>query len=213
MSQIDDLIAKFCPDGVRSYPLWKLTIWDKKFNAVERHKQSETRRYKYFLAGEIKGLSVESGGTVKLLSTGAEDYGWTTPEIAGDAVSDAEIVAIPWGGTPSVQYYKGLFLTTDNRIAIVKDSQFLSTRYLYYSLLIRIKVITSFYRGAGIQHPNMAKVLDLKIPVPPLEVQSEIVKILDAFTELEAELVAELEARRQQYAFYRNKLLSFEEIP
>ena len=49
------------------------------------------------------------------------------------------------------------------------------------------------------------------IPVPPLEVQREIVRILDAFTELVAELVAELEARRVQYQRYRAKLLAFEE--
>ena len=55
----------------------------------------------------------------------------------------------------------------------------------------------------------MAKVLDFKIPVPPLEVQAEIVKILDTFTQLEAELEAELEARRKQYEFYRNQLLTF----
>lgn len=51
----------------------------------------------------------------------------------------------------------------------------------------------------------MAKVLDLQIPLPPLEVQREIVRILDTFTELTAELTA----RKQQYAYYRNKLLTF----
>ena len=46
-------------------------------------------------------------------------------------------------------------------------------------------------------------------PIPPLPVQEEIVRILDKFTELEAELAAELEARKQQYEYYRNSLLSF----
>ena len=50
-----------------------------------------------------------------------------------------------------------------------------------------------------------------KIPVPPLPVQEEIVKVLDAFTALEAELEAELEARKRQYEYYRNKLLTFDE--
>ena len=48
------------------------------------------------------------------------------------------------------------------------------------------------------------------IPIPPIEIQEEIVKILDSFTSLEAELEAELEARNAQYDFYRNQLLSFE---
>ena len=48
-------------------------------------------------------------------------------------------------------------------------------------------------------------VLKYEIPVPPLEVQSEIVQILDNF----AELTAELEKRKKQYAYYRDKLLAF----
>ena len=49
------------------------------------------------------------------------------------------------------------------------------------------------------------------IPIPPLKVQEEIVRILDTFTELIAELIAELTARKKQYTYYRDKLLSFEE--
>lgn len=52
----------------------------------------------------------------------------------------------------------------------------------------------------------------IKIPVPPLEVQDEIVRILDSFTKLEAELEAELEARRKQYEYYRDSLLNFENL-
>jgi len=49
----------------------------------------------------------------------------------------------------------------------------------------------------------------LEIPIPPLHIQSEIVRILDNFTELTAELTAELHARKKQYQFYRDLLLSF----
>ena len=56
---------------------------------------------------------------------------------------------------------------------------------------------------------NLAKIL---IPVPPLAVQCEIVKILDQFTTLEAELEAELEVRRTQYEYYRNQLLSYDAL-
>ncbi|MEF2588270.1 MAG: restriction endonuclease subunit S [Butyrivibrio sp.] len=51
---------------------------------------------------------------------------------------------------------------------------------------------------------------DVRLPVPPLEVQREIVNILDSFTLLTAELTAELTARKKQYEFYRDKLLSFD---
>jgi type I restriction enzyme S subunit len=51
----------------------------------------------------------------------------------------------------------------------------------------------------------------LKIPIPPLPVQEEIVRILDKFTELEALLSSELAARKKQYEYYRDKLLAFKE--
>jgi type I restriction enzyme S subunit len=54
----------------------------------------------------------------------------------------------------------------------------------------------------------MANVLDLRIPLPPFQIQEVIVSILDKFTELDTELEAELEARRKQYAQYRRRLLS-----
>ena len=71
------------------------------------------------------------------------------------------------------------------------------------------QIIDSFYRGSGIKHPDMAKVLDMQIPVPPLPIQNEIVKLLDNFTELTAELTAELQLRKKQYNFYRENLLKF----
>ena len=51
-----------------------------------------------------------------------------------------------------------------------------------------------------------------KIPIPPLTIQKEIVKILDNFTRLEAELEAELEARKKQYEHYREELLTFKPL-
>ena len=68
-----------------------------------------------------------------------------------------------------MQYYKGKFLTADNRLAISLDTNYLDTKYLYYVMLNRTKEIQTWYRGSGIQHPNMAKILDMKIPVPPLK--------------------------------------------
>ena len=53
---------------------------------------------------------------------------------------------------------------------------------------------------------------ELLIPVPPQPVQEEIVRILDKFTALEAELEAELEARRKQYEYYRDRLLTFKPL-
>jgi type I restriction enzyme S subunit len=55
------------------------------------------------------------------------------------------------------------------------------------------------------------KLAEFQIPIPPLAIQSEIVRILDNFTELTAELTAELTVRKKQYNYYRDRLLSFED--
>ena len=209
MSRIDDLLAKYCPSGVKYYQLWELTIWDKKFNGVDKFMQPQVIKYPYLLADDLFSLR-QSEGNVFLLSTGSQS-GWTNEELAGDNMCEGEIVAIPWGGTPNVKYYNGKFVTGDNRIATSNDKKLLSNKYLYYWLQNNIKLLNTFYRGAGIQHPNMKSVLTMKIPVPPLPVQQEIVRILDSFSELEKELEKELETREKQYEYYRNQLLSFGE--
>ena len=53
---------------------------------------------------------------------------------------------------------------------------------------------------------------DFKIPIPPLSVQQDTVRILDTFTELAKELSNEIEARQKQYEYYLNKLLDFKEV-
>ncbi|WP_254534388.1 restriction endonuclease subunit S [Sphingobacterium sp. LZ4M12] len=208
MSKIDELIAQYCPDGVEYKTVWEVTAWDKKFNSVDNYKQPKVRKYKYYLANELKPMIV-SNGTIKILTTNVSDLFTSEVFAEGNAIED-EIIAIPWGGNAVVQYYNGKFITSDNRIAVVNENSGLLTKFLYYIFLKNIDLIASFYRGSGIKHPNMSKILDMKVPIPPLPVQEEIVSILDKFTALQAELEAELEARTHQYEYYRNELLSFE---
>ncbi|HIH0942328.1 TPA: restriction endonuclease subunit S [Vibrio cholerae] len=196
--------------------LWEVTVWDKKFNAVDRHKQKKINKHHYFLAKEINELVVPNG-TVKLLTTNASNK-YTSEELAGDKIKSGEIIAIPWGGDAIVQYYKGKYLTSDNRIATSSDPELLSNKYLYYFLLNNLNELSSYYRGSGIKHPSMYDVLEMKIPIPcpnnpekSLAIQAEIVCILDAFTAMTAELTAELNMRKKQYNYYRDQLLSFEE--
>ena len=204
MNRIEKLINELCPNGVETFQLWELTIWDKKFNGVEKYKQNKINSYKYFLSSEFNQVEDETGD-VYYISTGISNKKrYTTEEKAGDYLSEGEVVCIPWGGTPNVKYYKGKFVTGDNRICTSICLDKLSNKYLYYVLSNRIEEITSYYRGAGIQHPSMKSILDMKILVPPLEVQCEIVHILDNFTLLTAELTAELIARKKQFEYYRN---------
>ena len=204
MSKLSEMIATLCPNGVEHRPLWSVTIWDKKFNAVERSKQPKIIKYNYFLANDLKPLIVE-GGNVKLLTTSISNM-FTSEEIAGDKLSEGEVVTIPWGGNPNVQYYKGKFLTADNRIATSSDCKVLDNKYLFYFMQSKRDLIGSYYRGSGIKHPDMAKVLDMMIPLPPLPIQREIVQTLDNFANLTAELTAELAKRKKQYEHYRDIL-------
>jgi len=89
------------------------------------------------------------------------------------------------------------------------------TKYLFASTSVRAQIRRC---ASGVTRFNLSKkrLEGVRVPVPPLEVQREIVRILDQFTtleaELETELKAELEARRTQYEHYRNHLLSYDSL-
>lgn len=184
--------------------LWEVTMWDKKFNGVDKHMQPKTINYPYVLANHFKEIETEKGN-VRLLSTG--DYiGWTTEKLAGMNLCEGEIVAIPWGGYANIKYYKGKFVTADNRIATTSNEEQLITKYLYYYFCENQDAINNFYRGAGIKHPSMRDLLCMDIPLPKKEAQQQIVNQLDAFTSLIASLESELDLRKKQFEHYRNKL-------
>ena len=207
MNNLAELIKTKCPEGVHYKPLWSLTAWDKKFNAVDRSKQSKVIDYHYFLAGDLKPL-IREDGTIKILTTNISNV-YTYEELVEGFVSEGEIVCLPWGGNPVIQYYNGKFVTADNRIATSLNKNVLNNKFLYYYLNSKIDEISSFYRGSGIKHPDMSKVLDLMIPVPPIEVQNEIVETLDSFNGLIENLQYEFELRNTQYEHYRESLLDF----
>ena len=85
------------------------------------------------------------------------------------------------------------------------------SKYLFRSHFMRAAISKT---ASGVTRFNISKerLKKLPIPLPPLSVQQEIVRILDKFTQLEAELEAELDCRKRQYEYYRNNLLTFNEI-
>ena len=96
-----------------------------------------------------------------------------------------------------------------NYSATIKDKTMLLDRFLYFYLMNSWNEISNLCSFEWIPALNKTSLEKLTIPIPPLPVQEEIVKILDKFTSLEVELEAELEARKCQYEFYRNQLLAF----
>ena len=210
MNRIEKLIAELCPNGVEWKKLGEVTIWDRRFIGVNKNMQKNVLSFKHISANDLKKLET-TGGNIKLLSTGKFD-GWTTEKLAEGYINEGEIISIPSGGSANIKYYNGKFVDSGNILAKSFDSKILNLKFCYYFLLTRIKLIESYFRGSGVKHPNMPSILNIPIPIPPLPIQEEIVKILDTFTALEAELElklqAELEARRKQYEYYRNKLLT-----
>lgn len=88
-------------------------------------------------------------------------------------------------------------------------------KYIYYCVYNKYDELISRKQGAR-GDLNSSLVLSLKIPVPSLEVQKRLVYVLDNFdaicSDLKIGLPAEIEARKKQYEFYREKLLAFHEI-
>lgn len=74
------------------------------------------------------------------------------------------------------------------------------------------RCVNKTVRGVTRFYISVSDFMNICIPVPPLEVQDEIVRILDDFTLLSAELSAELKARQKQYEYYKDKILTFKEL-
>nr|WP_282442851.1 MULTISPECIES: restriction endonuclease subunit S [unclassified Micrococcus] len=87
----------------------------------------------------------------------------------------------------------------------------IDSNFLYYLLSSDVFFAYNMQHAKGAKMPrgNKAAILEYRIPVPPPEIQCEIVRVLDKFTQLEVELEAELEARRAQYDYFFRDLLSF----
>lgn len=162
----------------KDIPLWRVTTWDKKFNNVDKDWQPKTIKYNYLLSDELESIKVDHGD-VRIIYTG-KDIGYTTEELAGDNLSEGEVVAIPWGGIPTVKYYKGKFVTGDNRIATSNDTSVLTNKYLYYFMQGNLSEIASYYRGASLKHPCMKDVLKMTISYPTVEEQGRICTQFDA---------------------------------
>jgi type I restriction enzyme S subunit len=88
-----------------------------------------------------------------------------------------------------------------------KDQSIALIKYIYYWL----NTLPSGLVEGDHNRQWISNYANLQIPIPPLTIQKEIVRILDTFTDYTAELTAELTARKKQYNYYRDKLLSFEE--
>ena len=123
-----------------------------------------------------------------------------------ETLGEGPTVLIPRKGSlDNIFFVEGKFWTVDT-IFYTEIASDLDPKFFYYKM--KTMRLSQMNEAAGVPSMNQRKLSRIQIPVPPLEVQREIVRILDQFTTLEAEL----EARQAQYEYYSNHLLSYESM-
>ena len=190
MSQIEDLIAKHCPNGVDEKLISDVAT-------LER--------------GKYISKKTAIPGDIPVIAGGRGPAYWHN-----ESNRTGELLTVAGSGTYAgfVQYWDSPIFVSD-AFSITTDPQ-LNTRFLFHWMKNKQEFLHSLKKGSGVPHVYPKDIARLKIPVPPLEVQKEIVRILDSYTQLEtdlkSELEAELEARRKQYEHYRDSLLSLDSL-
>lgn len=128
-------------------------------------------------------------------------------------------IIISQGGASAgfVNFITTKFYANAHCYVVLPNISKVDNKYVYHLLKMNQENLMGKQLGAGIPALHTANILGISIPIPcpdnptkSLDIQHKIVEILDKFTELEAELEAELDCRKRQYEYYRNQLLSFD---
>lgn len=208
MSKIDDLIKKYCPNGVEYKKLGDIATVAR--GGSFQKKDFVEKGFPCIHYGQIYtryGLFADKTLTF-INETVAQKQRMAEPDDIVMAVTSENIEdvckCVAWLGSGPV--------AVSGHSAVIHHNQ--NPKYLSYffhssSFFEQKKKIA---HGTKVIEVTPSKLLDVIIPVPPLEVQREIVQVLDSFTMLTAELSAELSARKKQYEFYRDQLLSFKKV-
>ena len=183
MSRLADLINELCPDGVEYKPL----------DEVAELKRGQSITKKSITPGDIP---VIAGGRKPAYFTSSANRTGMTIVVAGSGA---------YAGF--VSYWDQPIFVSD-AFSVKVNEEILVPRFTYHWMCGKQKELYSLKSGGGVPHVYPKDVAKFKCPIPPLEVQCEIVRILDQFTTLEAEL----EARQAQYEYYRNQLLSYDAL-
>ena len=187
MSKLRELIQQLCPDGIEYKAIGECC----NVNAggdVPKDSFSENCEGKY---------------TIPIISNGIGEnslYGYTdVPKVIGPAVTVAARGTIGYAEYRNYSYFPIIRLLSLSP----KDLTKLDTKFLYYALQGRKYTVPT----TGIPQLTAPNIKKEKVPLPPLPIQQEIVRILDSFTELTAELTAEQKKKKKQYEYYRDELL------
>lgn len=212
MNTIKQLIEKYCPDGVEYKKLGEIA--DCYSGATPNTKNRE-----YWENGNIPWMS---SGEVNL--TKVYDTEKKITQLGFDSCStkmvpaDTVVIALAGQGkTRGTVALTKIPLCTNQSLCSIVLRGTLESSFLFHYLRGQYETLRRISSGDGTRGGlNLKMINSFEVPAPPMEVQREIVRILDNFTSLEAELEkqleAELEARRKQYEYYRDQLLSFKHL-
>ena len=200
MSKIDDMIKNLCPDGVEYKPLGETCFYPKQgidFNSLDENSYVGVENLLKNKSGKTKSAFLpKTGCPIEYLRNDIL-IGNIRPYLKKIWIADNN------GGT-------------NGDVVLIRIKKeyvnLLLPPFLYYLLSSDsfFEYDTQYSRGAKMPRGDRDMIAKYPIPLPPLPIQEEIVKILYGFTRLEAELEAELEVRKKQYEYYCDKLLSFE---
>lgn len=191
---IDRLVAELCPDGVEYRPL-----------------ESLGKRNKGTAITASKMRSLEPGNKdLRIFAAGSTFVDTDSSNIPAKDILHGPAIIVKSRGYIGFEYYEESFTHKNEMWSYTLDSKIVDQKFIYYYLLTQAYYLQELARSKSVKLPQLAvKDTDsLEVPVPPLEIQEAIVEILDKFTNLEAELEAELEARTLQYEYYRDSLLA-----
>ena len=208
MSKLQELIQEFCPDGVEYKTLGEIGTFTRgnglqkkdftesgvgciHYGQIYTHYGFYTTQTKSFVDESLahKLTKVQKGNLIiACTSENIEDV----------------CKAVVWLGNEDI--------VTGGHACVFAHNE--NPKYISYFFQTEMffQQKRKYARGAKVIDIKVSDLSKIEIPVPPLPVQEEIVRILDRFTDLAAELQAELQARKEQYEYYRDKLLSFNNI-
>ena len=192
MSKLDELIQEFCPDGVEFRKVKDVYI---------RLKGTP------ITAGKMKEIA-NPEGNIKVFAGGKTVIDAMEKDIPKANITRVPAVLVQSRGVIDFVYYDKPFTFKNEMWAYTTDEK-ISVKFLYYVLKNDVEHFRDAASGMGsLPQISLPVTEEYVFPVPPLEVQREIVRVLDYFTLLTAELTAELTARKKQYEYYRNTLLT-----
>lgn len=190
MKNLETLIQELCPDGVEFVKLGDILDYEQPTKYIVKCKDYQNEGMPVLTAGQtfILGYTDETNG---IFEASKEN-----PVI----IFDDFTTSFHW-----VDFNFKVKSSAMKMLRVLSEREVLF-RFVYYAM----KCIK--YQSLEHSRQWISKYSQIEIPLPPIEVQTKIVRILDKFTSLEAELKAELDCRKRQYEYYRDKLLSFENV-